>query len=69
VEVDDDGAVEGMDDALEKCLPRYPWLTAMPSFPDDALPKTAVRGAHKRQAAALNDGQLQERFPALRNRR
>jgi hypothetical protein len=76
VEIDDDGEVSGMDKAFDSLLVRYPWLADAyeedeePS--DPALPpkpKTGTGRKNPGNAGATNKKAMQERFPALRDKR
>jgi len=71
VTVTDEGAVEGMDAALERLLDRYPWLSHEPP----EVEPTAVSGAKapppkkKRDPNAIDESAIRDRFPQLKRRR
>lgn len=73
VTVSDAGEVEGMPDALDKVLGRYPWLTEDPlagEDPDrDARRRSASPPTRKRGRAEPSRDALQDKFPALRKHR
>ena len=70
MEVADDGTVQGMEDAVDRVLDRYPFLVGSSDSPEeDDSPKPAGTRpvgpiTQKRPARAS----LAERFPALRRR-
>ncbi len=76
VTVNGDGQVEGMSEAMEKLLDRYPWLTddlpdsddeedADPDRPKRTAPPPKIR---KGKPTGPSKGQLEDRFPSLRRR-
>jgi hypothetical protein len=72
VEVGDDGTVQGMDKALEKCLSRYPFLLTDPSLADDEEDddqpprRTASPPRKKRdKESPYSRSELAKRLPAL----
>jgi hypothetical protein len=67
--VKDDG--EGMSDALDKLIDRYPYLRDYEASADngDEGPKHGQRPVRKRREQATTDGTLAGRFPALKGRR
>lgn len=73
VQVDADGNVEGIDDALGRVLDRYPWLAEEPmDAPEDddadpSRPRRTARAPRKRSDAAgkVQEGSLRQRLPAL----
>lgn len=75
VEIAEDGEVEGMDEAFEKMLARYPWLADEDIPEDDDEPdRTLGRsgrpvGAKRKKGSKQPDNATyQRRFPALRGR-
>lgn len=73
LKIADDGNVEGMPEALDKIIDRYPYLVDSvddsPSNGDKPLTRTAPP-PHRRKdtgAASQSKAGLQQRFPALRN--
>lgn len=73
VTVNGDGQVDGMSDAIEKLLDRYPWLTDdLPDVPEEDLdrPRRSANPPKMRKGAPVgpSKSQLQDRFPSLRRR-
>ena len=71
VTVDDSGAVQGMDEAVETVVSRYPWLTDI-SKAEDSEPVVPPKTGGAGKGMPGNTGRrasLEHRFPALRGRR
>jgi hypothetical protein len=73
VKVDDEGNVEGMQDAFGKLLRRYPWLAedgAAPDAPErpSKISGRPIGGTKKRDPSAtqMSQASLEKRFKALR---
>jgi hypothetical protein len=70
VKIGDDGQVEGMDEAVERLLSRYPWLIedeAEPPPERPTLPKSPRTPTRNKEVPSLTDRKtLEQRFSALR---
>lgn len=75
VKIGDDGSVDGMTDAIDRVLARYPWLADEPIGTDDGLTEPLRRTASPpmrrpgTKEPQFSREQLQKRLPALRKHR